>query len=43
MGAWLFMDAYPVSWSSSDLDAAKAEVLIDTLELAYTRMQRMSL
>jgi len=43
MGAWLFMDAYPVSWSSSDLDADKTEVLIDTLELAYTRMQRISL
>jgi phage tail-like protein len=39
MGAWLFIKTYPVRWSTSDLDAQKEEVTIDTIELAYTRMQ----
>jgi phage tail-like protein len=39
--AWLFHRAYPVRWSTSDLDATDRSVLIDTLELAYTRMQLM--
>jgi phage tail-like protein len=42
LSAWLFLKAYPVSWSTSDLDATKKEVLIDSLELAYSRMQRLS-
>lgn len=37
--AWLFLKAWPVKWSTSDLSAADAAVVIDTLELAYTRMQ----
>jgi len=37
--AWTFLKAYPVKWSTADLDATKREVLIDTLELAYTSMQ----
>ena len=37
--AWLFMKAWPVKWSTSDLNASDAALLIDTLELAYTRMQ----
>jgi phage tail-like protein len=41
--AWMAFDAYPVTWSSSDLDASATEVLIDTLELAYTRLQRIGL
>ncbi len=36
---WLFIKAYPVKWSTSDLDAKENSILIDTLELAYTRMQ----
>jgi hypothetical protein len=32
------MKAYPVKWSTSDLTAEPA-LVIDTLELAYTRMQ----
>ncbi len=39
VGAWLFMKAYPVKWSVSDLDAKANSVLIDTMELAYTRFQ----
>ena len=41
LAAWLFMKAYPVKWSTSDLNAAEKEVVIDTMELAYTRMQLM--
>jgi len=37
--AWLFMKAWPVKWSTSDLNAADAALVIDTMELAYTRMQ----
>ncbi len=39
LAAWMFMNAYPVKWSTADLDAADGKVLIDTMELAYTRMQ----
>lgn len=38
LAAWLFLKAYPVKWSTSDLDA-EPKLMIDTLELAYTRMQ----
>lgn len=41
LAAWLFMKAYPVKWSTSNLDAAEPGVVIDTLELAYTRMQTL--
>lgn len=39
LSAWLFIKAYPVRWATADLDANSDKVLIDTLELAYTRMQ----
>ena len=39
ISAWLFMKAYPVKWSVSDLDADSNEVVIERLELAYERMQ----
>lgn len=39
LSAWLFLKAYPVRWSTADLNAGEERVLIDTLELAYTRMQ----
>lgn len=38
LAAWLFLKAYPVKWSTSDL-AAEPALVIDTMELAYTRMQ----
>ncbi|AXT61401.1 phage tail protein [Aquimarina sp. AD10] len=41
IGAWLFLKAYPVKWSVSDLDAQSNSVAIDTMELAYTRFQIM--
>lgn len=39
LAGWLFMKAYPVKWATSDLQAGEKGVLIDTLELAYERMQ----
>lgn len=39
LAAWLFLKAYPVRWATADLNAGEERVLIDTLELAYTRMQ----
>ena len=40
LAAWLFLNAYPVKWSTSDL-AAEPALVIDTMERAYTRMQVM--
>lgn len=41
IASWLFLKAYPVRWSTSDLDANDEKVVIDTMELAYQRMQPM--
>jgi phage tail-like protein len=41
LAAWLFIKAYPVRWATADLDANDEHLLIDTLELAYTRMQAL--
>jgi len=43
VSSWFFYKTYPVSWSTSDLNANENQVVIDTLELAYTRYQRISL
>ena len=39
LAAWLFIKAYPVKWATSDLSAGEPALVIDTLELAYSRMQ----
>lgn len=39
ISSWLFMKAYPVKWRISDLDADQNQVLIETMELIYHRMQ----
>jgi phage tail-like protein len=39
VAGWTFIKAYPVRWSTSDLNADSKEIMIDTLELAYARMQ----
>lgn len=39
IAGWMFVQAFPVRWATADLDASRDEVLIDSLELAYTRMQ----
>ena len=41
--SWMFTDVYPVNWSVSDLHAEKNEVAIEHLELAYKRIQTVSL
>jgi phage tail-like protein len=41
--AWMFFKAYPVRWSTSDLSAAEERLVVDTLELAYTRMQALKI
>jgi phage tail-like protein len=40
---WMFTKAYPVKWSMSDLDAESNKLLIDSMELAYTRFQVIKL
>ena len=39
VAAWMFIKAYPVKWSTSDLNATEKGLMIDTMELAYARMQ----
>ncbi len=39
ISSWLFMKAYPVKWKITDLDADQNQVVIETMELAYQRMQ----
>ena len=41
--AWLLLKAYPVKWSYSDLDAQSNTVLMDKMELAYTRCETFRL
>ena len=41
ISAWLFQETYPLKWSVSDLDANQSAVVIDTMELAYTRFQSL--
>jgi conserved hypothetical phage tail region protein len=41
LAGWLFLKAYPVRWSTSDLTATDPALVIDTMELAYTRMQAL--
>lgn len=41
VAAWMFYKAFPVKWSTSNLDAAQKNLVLDTLELAYSRMQIM--
>ncbi|WP_299409905.1 phage tail protein [Acaryochloris sp. IP29b_bin.148] len=41
IAAWLFQETYPLKWSVSDLDANQNSVVIDTMELAYTRFQSL--
>lgn len=41
LAAWMFIRAFPVKWSTSDLDAEEEGLVIDTMELTYSRMQIM--
>lgn len=40
---WLFQETYPVKWSISDLDANQNAVVIETIELRYSRLQRVTI
>ncbi|APR88507.1 hypothetical protein A7982_13856 [Minicystis rosea] len=42
VSAWFFFRAYPVKWSIADLSAEPQELLIESLELAYARMQSLT-
>jgi len=39
LAGWMFIRAFPVRWTTSDLDASGKNVMIETMELAYARMQ----
>lgn len=41
IAAWFFQETYPVKWAVSDLDANQNALMIDTMELAYTRFQSL--
>ncbi|MEL6535765.1 MAG: phage tail protein [Bacteroidota bacterium] len=38
VSAWLLLKAYPAKWSVSDFDASQSNLVIDHMELAYSRM-----
>jgi len=39
--AWCFERAWPVKWSVSDLKAQENSIVVETLELAYSRFTRI--
>ena len=39
IAGWLFLKAFPAKWAVSPLDAESNTVVIETMELAYERMQ----
>ena len=43
VGAWLFWKTYPVKWQLSSFDASSNSIVINSMELAYTRFQTMGL
>jgi phage tail-like protein len=36
---WLFVNAYPIKWQTSDLNAMQNEILVETAEFAYHRFE----
>jgi phage tail-like protein len=43
IAGWLFLKAYPVKWSISDLDATANAIVIEQMELTYQQMKRIGL
>ena len=43
ISSWLFLTAFPVKWVISPLDADANQVVIETMELSYQRMQSIRL
>ncbi len=41
LAGWLFVKAYPVKWSTSDLDGQVNSFVIVSLEIGYTLMQML--
>ena len=41
--SWSLLKAFPVKWSLSDLSAEDKNVVIETLELSYSRLERLGL
>jgi phage tail-like protein len=41
VAGWLFIKAYPLKWSLSDLNADDNAITVETMELAFERMQVM--
>lgn len=42
LSSWTFENAYPVKWSISDLGSTKNEVVVESVSLQYTSMQKDS-
>jgi phage tail-like protein len=40
---WLFNNAIPVKWSTSNLNAEESSIVVESIELSYTYMERKSL
>lgn len=43
IAGWLFQGTYPIKWSVSNLDATQNALVIETMELTYSRLQRVSI
>ncbi|MBT1699056.1 phage tail protein [Fulvivirgaceae bacterium PWU4] len=41
--AWLFRKAYPVKWSLSDFDANASQIVVESMELAYSQFKPIRL
>jgi phage tail-like protein len=39
---WLFIDAYPVKWTGTDLKATGNEICMETLEVAHSGLEKSS-
>ena len=42
LNSWSFVNAWPVKWSASDLNSMNNEIVIETLEFAYSYFQELS-
>lgn len=43
LASWLFINAYPVKWNLSDLDATQNNVVIQHMELTYQHFRTVTL
>jgi phage tail-like protein len=39
--SWAFINAYPVKWSVSELNAMENSIAMETLEFAYSYFQKV--